>query len=112
MRSAIKFLILIIFRAAITKIEESLQNMNDTCCNEEQTLYPSLSPSPSKITDSNIKVRKSIWELEDLHSLGNTGPLDKLMSAWYGIKSLPFDDPNNFFYDCWISWLAMCGSGM
>jgi len=100
---------------SITKIEESVQNMNDTCCIEEQTLYPSLTPSPSKITDSNLKVRKSIRELEDLHSQGNTGPLDKLMSAWYGIKSLPFDDPNSFFtiagYHGWPCAGPGCSNG-
>jgi tyrosinase len=47
--------------------------------------------------DKNIKIRKSITELQSAYDAGNKKPLEDLMRAWKGIKELPADDPNSFF---------------
>ena len=44
-----------------------------------------------------IRVRKSIQELQDAYTKGDKKPLENLMRAWKGIKDLPATDPNSFF---------------
>lgn len=46
---------------------------------------------------NEIKVRRSIQELQDEYATGNTKPLEDLMRAWKGIKELPPDNPKSFF---------------
>jgi tyrosinase len=46
---------------------------------------------------SNLKVRRSILELQTEYDNGNKKPLEDLMRAWKGIKELPPTDPNSFF---------------
>lgn len=43
------------------------------------------------------RVRYSVRELQYAYENGNPEPLEKLMTAWAGIKALPPDDPNSFF---------------
>lgn len=47
--------------------------------------------------NNSLKIRRSVRELEKEYEAGNTGPLDKLLTAWKKIKSLPPDDLNSFF---------------
>lgn len=49
------------------------------------------------MTETKLRVRRSITELQDAWSRGDKKPLDDLMRAWKGIKDLPADDPNSFF---------------
>ena len=44
-----------------------------------------------------LRVRRSIYELQDEYKKGNTNPLETLMRAWKGIKELPPTDPNSFY---------------
>jgi len=44
-----------------------------------------------------LRVRRSLRELEKEYENGNKKPLEKLMKAWKGIKELPPDDPRSFF---------------
>ena len=46
---------------------------------------------------TEIKVRRSLWELQNEYDQGNKKPLEDVMRAWKGIKELPPDDPNSFF---------------
>ena len=46
---------------------------------------------------SELRVRRSIPELQDDYTKGNKKPLEDLMRAWKGIKELPPDDPRSFF---------------
>jgi tyrosinase len=43
-----------------------------------------------------LRVRRSLTELQDDYTTGNKKPLEDLMRAWKGIKELP-DDPRSFF---------------
>ncbi|WP_037066654.1 tyrosinase family protein [Pseudonocardia acaciae] len=45
----------------------------------------------------DLRVRRSLTELQDEYATGNKKPLDDLMRAWKGIKELPPDDPRSFF---------------
>jgi tyrosinase len=44
-----------------------------------------------------LRVRRSITELQDEYTAGNTKPLEDLLRAWKAIKELPADDPRSFF---------------
>lgn len=44
-----------------------------------------------------LRVRKSIIEVQRDYENGNKTELENLMRAWKGIKELPADDPNSFF---------------
>lgn len=46
---------------------------------------------------TTLKVRRSIQELQNDYSNGNTKPLEDLMRAWKAIKELPAEDPRSFF---------------
>lgn len=46
---------------------------------------------------SDLKIRPSLTELQDKYEQGNKAPLEMLMRAWKGIKSLRPDDPHSFF---------------
>lgn len=46
---------------------------------------------------TTLRVRHSVRELQNMYDQGNTKPLDDLIRAWIGIKSLPVDDLNSFF---------------
>lgn len=46
---------------------------------------------------TDLKIRKSISELQSEYDSGNKKPLEDLMRAWKGIKELPATDPNSFF---------------
>lgn len=48
-------------------------------------------------TSGSPRIRRSLAELQDEYTNGNTKPLDDLMRAWKGIKDLPPDDPKSFF---------------
>jgi tyrosinase len=48
-------------------------------------------------TNTKLKVRRSIRELEDDYKNGVKKPLEDLMRAWYGIKALPYDNSKSFF---------------
>ncbi|MGC9944940.1 MAG: tyrosinase family protein [Bryobacteraceae bacterium] len=48
-------------------------------------------------TNNELRVRRSIQELQDDYTKGNKKPLEDLMRAWKGIKELPPDDPRSFF---------------
>jgi tyrosinase len=50
---------------------------------------------PSKTPQ--LRVRRSITELQDEYAKGNKKPLEDLMRAWKGIKELPPDNPQSFF---------------
>ena len=45
----------------------------------------------------DLRVRRSIQELQDDYTKGNKKPLEDLMRAWKGIKELPPDNPQSFF---------------
>lgn len=45
----------------------------------------------------NLRVRRSLVELENEYANGNKKPLEDLMRAWKGIKALPPDDEKSFF---------------
>lgn len=46
---------------------------------------------------SDLRVRRSLTELQDAYEKGDKKPLEDLMRAWKGIKELPPEDPNSFF---------------
>lgn len=46
---------------------------------------------------AELRVRRSIQELQDEYTKGNKKPLEDLMRAWKGIKELPPDNPKSFF---------------
>jgi tyrosinase len=48
-------------------------------------------------TTNQLRVRRSILEIQKDYENGNKKPLEDLMHAWHGIKVLPHDDPNSFF---------------
>jgi tyrosinase len=48
-------------------------------------------------TTNQLKVRRSILEIQKDYENGNKKPLEDLMHAWHGIKVLPHDNPNSFF---------------
>jgi tyrosinase len=48
-------------------------------------------------TNNEVKVRRSIQELQNDYNKGNKKPLEDLMRAWKGIKDLPPDNPQSFF---------------
>jgi len=52
---------------------------------------------PTMKASSELRVRRSIPELQDDYTKGNKKPLEDLMRAWKGIKELPPDDPRSFF---------------
>lgn len=47
--------------------------------------------------NSTLGVRRSLIELQRDHDHGRNNELEKLVTAWAYIKSLPADDPNSFF---------------
>ncbi|MBD2436346.1 tyrosinase family protein [Nostoc sp. FACHB-110] len=47
--------------------------------------------------NNQLRVRRSIQELQDDYINGNKKPLEDLMRAWKGIKELPPDNPQSFF---------------
>ena len=44
-------------------------------------------------TTPELRIRRSLQELQDDYANGNKKPLEDLMRAWKGIKELPPDDP-------------------
>jgi tyrosinase len=48
-------------------------------------------------TPKQLRVRRSITELQDAYTKGDKKPLEDLMRAWKGIKELPPTDPRSFF---------------
>ena len=44
-----------------------------------------------------LKVRRSVRELQKDYESGNKKPLEDLIRAWKGIKELPPEEPNSFF---------------
>src|SRR5215468_851445 len=46
---------------------------------------------------AQLRVRRSIQELQDAYTKGDKKPLEDLMRAWKGIKELPPDNPKSFF---------------
>jgi tyrosinase len=48
-------------------------------------------------TNNELRVRRSIQELQKDYEEGNKKPLEDLMRAWKGIKELPPDNPQSFF---------------
>ena len=46
---------------------------------------------------NELRVRRSLDELQDQYLGGNKKALDDLMRAWKGVKELPADDPRSFF---------------
>jgi tyrosinase len=45
----------------------------------------------------DLRVRRSLLELQTQYEQGNKKPLEDVMRAWKGIKELPPDDPRSFF---------------
>ena len=48
-------------------------------------------------TDTELRIRRSLTDLQDDYKNGTKAPLENLMRAWKGIKELPPDDPRSFF---------------
>lgn len=48
-------------------------------------------------TNTQLRVRRSLVDLQKDYTNGNKKPLEDLMRAWKGIKELPPDDPRSFF---------------
>lgn len=48
-------------------------------------------------SNNQLRVRRSITELQNEYKSGTKKPLEDLMRAWKGIKDLPPDDPRSFF---------------
>jgi tyrosinase len=48
-------------------------------------------------TDTKLRVRRSVQDLQKDYDNGDKKPLENLMRAWKGIKELPPDDRNSFF---------------
>lgn len=48
-------------------------------------------------TNNELRVRRSIQELQEDYTKGNKKPLEDMMRAWKGIKELPPDNPQSFF---------------
>jgi tyrosinase len=65
------------------------------CGSEPPSAQPSSSPKPN--AGPQLRVRRSITELQDQYTLGNKKPLEDLWRAWIGVKNLPPDDPRSFF---------------
>jgi tyrosinase len=49
------------------------------------------------MTNSQLRVRRPLEDLQDDYAKGNKKPLEDLMRAWKGIKDLPPDNPCSFF---------------
>jgi tyrosinase len=49
------------------------------------------------MSETKLRVRKSLTDLQDAYAKGDKKPLEDLMRAWRGVKALPPDDPNSFF---------------
>jgi tyrosinase len=49
------------------------------------------------MSDSTLRIRRSITDLQDDYTKGNKKPLEDVMRAWKGIKELPPNDPRSFF---------------
>jgi tyrosinase len=49
------------------------------------------------VSDTPVRVRRSIADIQADYDAGNTKELTDLMRAWKGIKDLPPTDPNSFF---------------
>jgi tyrosinase len=54
-------------------------------------------PSPKGNTTPQLRVRRSITDLQDQYTAGHKKPLEDLWRAWIGVKQLPADDPRSFF---------------
>lgn len=50
-----------------------------------------------KNSKTELKIRRSLTDLQRAYEKGDKKPLEQLMRAWKGIKELPADDPNSFF---------------
>jgi tyrosinase len=48
-------------------------------------------------TGVELRIRRSLTDLQDDYKNGTKAPLENLMRAWKGIKELPPDDPRSFF---------------
>ncbi len=48
-------------------------------------------------SNTKLRVRRSLIELQKEYENNNKKPLEDLMRAWQGIKALPPDDPKSFF---------------
>ena len=48
-------------------------------------------------TNGQLRVRRSLQDLQDDYAKGTKKPLEDLMRAWKGIKELPPDNPRSFF---------------
>ena len=46
---------------------------------------------------TELRVRRSLYELQAWYEAGNTKPLEDLWTAWRVIKELPADNPQSFF---------------
>jgi tyrosinase len=44
-----------------------------------------------------LRIRRSLYDLQNEYSAGQKKPLEDLMRAWKGIKALPPQDPRSFF---------------
>jgi tyrosinase len=64
-----------------------------------QRLKPIIGPHSSQRPDTTtqLRVRRSITDLQNQYTAGNTTPLEDLWRAWIGIAQLPADDPRSFF---------------
>src|SRR5829696_8035224 len=47
--------------------------------------------------NTQLRVRRSIQNLQDNYMKGNKKPLEDLLRAWKAIKELPPEDPQSFF---------------
>jgi|GEM_PF-454253 len=52
---------------------------------------------PERNTNPQLRVRRSITDLQNQYAAGNKKPLEDLWRAWIGVKQLPADDPRSFF---------------
>src|SRR5512136_1314922 len=52
---------------------------------------------PNMSTSSEIRVRRSVRDLQTDYENGNKQPLEDLVRAWKGIKELPATDKRSFF---------------
>lgn len=46
---------------------------------------------------TELRVRRSLTDLQKAYEAGDKKPLETVMQAWKGIKELPPSDPNSFF---------------
>lgn len=51
----------------------------------------------SEMGSAQLRVRKSLTDLQDDYAKGDKAELERLWRAWKGIKELPPDDPNSLF---------------